>query len=413
MKFNRMVRPALAAATSLAISIGISACSRDYTADYVYAVSASTGGVSAYGVDYQSGVLTQINGSPFPSGLTNPTTLVTHPSQKYLYVIGGTQNSEVVEEAIGTDGKLYAGSTYNITGTYPTAAAVDSAGLFLFVTYQYQKAYTPASPGPGGVTIFPISQASATFGQLGTPINVNLGNNPVAIAVSTPATGSTAVYAYIVDQETSPNATVLSFSVNTTTGVLTATSGTSCTTTAPTACTGTHAGVTPSAVAADPTGRFVYVTDKTSNEVLGYNIGSTTSTTPGALTAMVASPFTTGQYPVSVTIDPRGDYLYTANYNSNTISGYSINSSTGALGGTASVSAFTTKTGPTCVTIDPALGIYLYTSNYLDNSISGGQLSPNTGQLSQVVDSPFPAGGFPSCVASVANGAHAVEVPHP
>ena len=27
-------------------------------------------------------------------------------------------------------------------------------------------------------------------------------------------------------------------------------------------------------------------------------------------------------------------------------------------------------TGPTCVTIDPALGIYLYTSNAIDNSVS-------------------------------------------
>ena len=181
MKFNTMVRTALAAATSLAISLGLSACSRDYTAAYVYATSASTGTISAFGVDYQSGVLTQISGSPFPSQLTNPTTVVAAPNQKYLYVIGGTQNAEVEEFGIGTDGKLYGANTYNITGTYPTAASIDTTGTFLYVTYQYQKLYTPASPGPGGVTIFPISQ---TDGTLGTPVNVNLGIDPVAIAVS-------------------------------------------------------------------------------------------------------------------------------------------------------------------------------------------------------------------------------------
>jgi 6-phosphogluconolactonase len=412
-----MVRTALAAATSLAISLGLSACSRDYTAAYVYSASASTGAISAFGVDYQSGVLTQVNGSPFASQLSNPVTLVAAPNNKYLYVIGGTQNSEVEEFSIGTDGKLYGSNTYNITGTYPTAAAVDTAGTFLYVTYQYQKQYTPASPGPGGVTIFPIN----TDGSLGTAVNVNLGVDPVAIAVSAPTcapgavisgnaactgsygSGKLNVFVYIVDDEVSPNATVLGFAQTMSSGALTPVAGTTCAATTPSTCTGFHAGVTPSAIAIDPTSRYVYVTDKTSNQILGFQSANTTT---GALTALVSSPFNTGLYPVAVTIDPRGDYVYTANYNSNTVSGFAINSATGSLGGTATVAAFTTRTGPTCVTIEPALGIYLYTSNYLDGSISGAQLSPNTGELTGVVDSPFPAAGLPSCVVAVANGAH-------
>jgi 6-phosphogluconolactonase len=79
---------------------------------------------------------------------------------------------------------------------------------------------------------------------------------------------------------------------------------------------------------------------------------------------------------VAITIDPRGKYIYTANYNSNSVSSYSLNSSDGSLGGTAAVGNFSTATGPTCVTMEPALGIYLYTSNYLDNSISGGSSAP-------------------------------------
>ncbi|MES2390131.1 MAG: beta-propeller fold lactonase family protein [Acidobacteriota bacterium] len=424
MKFNTMVRTALAAATSLAISLGLSACSRDYTAAYVYATSASTGTISAYGVDYQSGVLTQISGSPFASQLTNPVTLVAAPNQKYIYVIGGTQNAEVEEFGIGTDGKLYGANTYNITGTYPTAASIDTTGKFLYVTYQYQKLYTPASPGPGGLTIFPIN----ADGTLGTPANVNLGVNPVAIAVSAPTcapgavitsnaactgpygAGKLNVFVYIVDQEVSPNATVLGFAQNMSTGALTTVAGTTCAATTPSTCTGFHAGVTPSAIAIDPTSRYVYVTDKTSNQILGYQSANTTT---GALTPLVSSPYSTGLYPVAITIDPRGDYVYTSNYNSNTVSGYAITSATGALGGTASVAAFTTRTGPTCVTIEPALGIYLYTSNKLDGSISGAKLSANTGELTGVVDSPFPAAGLPSCVVAVANGAHSSIVTNP
>jgi 6-phosphogluconolactonase len=65
------------------------------------------------------------------------------------------------------------------------------------------------------------------------------------------------------------------------------------------------------------------------------------------------------------------------------------------------------------VSVDPALGIYLYTSNYLDQTVSGGQLSPNTGQLTAVINTPFPTSALPSCVVTVANGAHASQIINP
>ncbi len=404
MKFHAMIRTALAGATSLVLALGTTACSRDYTAAYVYSVSASNGTISGFAVDYQSGVLTPLAGSPFATQFSNPTTLVAAPNGKFLYVIGGTQNADVEEFSIGTDGKIYGQNTYNLTGTYPTAAAIDSTGSYLYVTYTYQIGYTPASPGPGGVSIFKINADNS----LGTPTNVNVGNHPVGIAVSVPVPTTSKVYVYVVDQETSPNAYVIGFQQNTSTGALTLTSGSSCTGT-PTVCTGAHAGVTPSAIAIDPTGRYVYVTDKSSNQLLGYQIPAAT----GNLTALVSSPYSTGLYPVAVTIDPRGKYIYTANYNSNSVSSFSLNSSDGSLGGTAAVGNFSTATGPTCVTIEPALGIYLYTSNYLDNSVSGAQLSPNTGQLTAIANTPFPVGSLPSCVASVPNGSHSSSLVNP
>jgi 6-phosphogluconolactonase len=418
MKFNTMTRTGMAAVTSLALALGVTACSRDYTAAYVYSVSSSAGTVSAYAVDYQSGVLTQLSGSPFATQFTNPQTVVSTPSGKFIYVVSGNQNAQVEPFAVGTDGKLYGQPVVNITGTYPTAATIDSTGTFLYVTYRYQTPYSPASPGPGGITIFKIG----TDGNLSGALNVNVGNSPVGISVSAPIctanplnTGGTActtsglkqnVFVYVVDQETSPNATVVGFyQTSTSTGALATLPGTTCTTTAPTVCKGVAAGVTPSAIVTDPTGRYAYITDKTSNEIFGYNIGSSsTAVTAGILTPLVSSPYTTGLYPVAIIVDPRGKYVYTANYNGNSVSSFSLNSSDGSLGGTAAVGNFSTNTGPTCVTIEPALGKYLYTSNYLDGSISAGQLSANTGQLTGVADSPFPSGALPSCVTSVPNG---------
>jgi len=427
MKFNTISRIAMAAVVSVAIAFGTTACIRDYTADYVYAVSNSTGQVSAYGVDYQSGVLTQISGSPFGTNLSNPSTVVAAPNGKTIYIIGGSQNAQIQAMPVGSDGKLYGGTMASIPadGTYPTAAAIDSTGSYLYVTYTYQDNYGPNAPGPGGVAIFPIN----SDGSLGTGTSVNVGNDPVAVGVSvptctaTPATGSNSSpncvilgtnsasnngtnqsFVYVVDAEqiTGGIPTILGFVQNPSTGGLTPIAGTNPN-------NGFNAGVFPSAIAIDPTGKYVYVTDKAQNQVYGYAIANGTS---GALTGLVSSPYATGQYPVSITIEPRGKYVYVANYNSQTVSSYSLNLASGSLGASAG-SNFTTTTGPTCVTVEPALGIYLYTSDYLNSSVSGGQLSPNTGALSAVATSFFPSVSQPICVVSVPNGSHASQSTQP
>lgn len=426
MKFNTMVRTGVAAVTSLAAALGISACARDYTAAYVYSISASNGTISAYGVDYQSGVITQIQGSPFSSQLTNPTTIVSTPNGKYVYAVSGSQQAEVEPFSVGTDGKLYGEATVNITGTYPIAATIDSSSSWLFVTYKYQTQYSPASPGPGGMSIFKIN----SDGTLATPTNVNLGVNPVGITVSAPictttpliagnlssacSSGQAAdVFVYVVDQETSASPAIIGFSLNDSTGAVSLLPGSSCTTTSPTVCTGIAAGVQPSSIVSEPTGRYVYITDSLQNEIFGYQIAGASTATPGQLSSLVSSPYATGLYPVSMVVDPRGKYLYAANYNSASVSSYSINSADGSLGGTASAGNFATQTGPTCITIEPALGIYLYVSDYLSNAISGGELNANTGQLSAVPTSFFPTGAEPSCVTSVPNGPRSNQLVYP
>ncbi len=407
MKRNKIGRAALATMVSLATGLGITACSRDYTVAYVYAVSAQNGGVSAFNVDYQTGSLTQIAGSPFTSQLTNPVSIVTAPNGKFIYVIGGSQDNKVTELAIGTDGKLYGQHQYNITGSYPTAAAIDPAGAFLYVTFTYQNGFTPASPGPGGVTIFPINSDNS----LGTPTTQNVGNNPVGVATS-----ALTHFVYVVDADTNSSGTaqgqVLGFAQNTTTGALSPVPGTTITTVSnKTVATGFSAGVSPSGIVEDPTSRFVYVTDKATNQLYGYNVIGSTS--PGTLTAMVNAPFLTGFFPVNVTIDPRGKYLYTANYGASTVGTYVLDPASGQPSGVAGTNGTTVATGPTCVTIEPALGIYLYTSNYLDNSVSGAQLDPHTGALKAIENTAFSAGNQLSCVATAANGEHSSSLVNP
>lgn len=424
-----MLQAAMAAGISVAIGLGATACSRDYVADYVYSVSASGPNINAFAVDYQTGILVQVTGSPFQTGFKRETTIVSSPDGKYLYVLSGFEDSAVEVFAVGTDGKLYGQKTYTLGGgTYPTSMAVDSAGKFLYVTFTYQPGFTPVSPGPGGVTIFPIN----SDGSLGTPVPsgsqpfLSVGNNPVSITITpavcsptpvipsnTACTGASGaghqnVFVYVVDQEAAPNATVLGYAQNTSTGALTPLSGTTYNTTLKT-WQGYSAGVAPSAIAADPTGRFVYVTDQTANQIYFYKIDNQLS---GNLTAPFP-PTGTGLFPVALVIDPRGKYLYTANKNSSTVTPFAIDPGSGQLSSVAGAGGFTTGTQPNCLTIDPALGIYLYTTNSLDNTISAGQLNANTGALTGVANSPFTVSALPACIASVPNGPHSFQLANP
>jgi 6-phosphogluconolactonase (cycloisomerase 2 family) len=411
----------MASVLSLAM-ISVTACSRDYVLAWLYVTTAkplaagsNNGGVSAFAVDFEAGTLTPVADSPIPAG-DNPVALVASPNQLNLYVVN-QNDSNVMVYSIGTDGKLFNQQTINVTGSTPTAVAIDAAGAFLYVTFKYQigptgqQLYSPASPGPGGVTIFPISSSD---GKLGTPSTVLVGNNPSGIVVSRPQINTTpASFVYVIDQETQANGTpigvALGFSENLSTGALTPVPGTVITTPpgGKTVATGYGAGTTPSAIAEDPSARFVYITDQTSNQLYGYLPAAS-----GALTAMSNGPFATGLLPVGVTVDPRGKFVYVANASSSTVSAYAINIASGTPTAVASTST-STDTNPTCVTIDPALGVYLYTSNMLASDVSALKLNANTGALTQVQNTPFPSSGLPTCAVAVANGSHPTQIINP
>jgi 6-phosphogluconolactonase len=395
MNLHNISRLAKVSIVSLAMVLGLSSCSLDYVVGFVYVTTAKSnpGVINQYSIDYQSGALTQI-GTPIAAG-NNPVKVVAAPNGKFIYVVN-QGDSTVQEFAVQTDGTLASKNKYN-TGTSPTAVAIDPQGAFLYVTFTYQAGFSAGNPGPGGVSIFPVNADNS----LGTPLTQNVGNNPIGVSVS-----YFNHFVYVLDQEPSPKSTVLGFSQNTSTGALTPVPGTTITTVAgKTVATGYPAGVTPSAIAEEPTSRFVYVTDQAANQLIGY-----TAAPSGALTPMVNGPFQTGQYPVGLTIDPTGKLIYVVNYNSNTVQGYQIDLGTGSPSGSVGAFATPVDVGPTCVAIDPALGTNLYVSSGLGNTVTGEKVTVNTGALQVVQNSPFLASGQPTCLAVVANGAHASQL---
>jgi 6-phosphogluconolactonase len=391
MKFSKSGHALLAAAVSVGIGLGITSCGESNTIDYLYVTASKNnpGQISVYRVDQESGALTQIADSPYSSGGRNPVAEVTSPNGADLYVVNHDDNT-IVDFAIGTDGKLYPQHTYNTPGSEPQAITINAAGTYLYVVDTYQAGYTDANPGPGAVVVYPIG----SDGSLGT--NVANGtlpyfpvqNNPSSVNVT--ANGS---FVYVVNENTTAQAGTISAFSSGTGGALSSIAGSPF-----------SAGVTPNASASDPTSRFLYVTDSTTNQLIAYTIGAT-----GSLTPLQNGPFATATFPDAVTIDPSGTYIYVANYNSNSISAYQITQSTGAPSGLAGAATYSTDTGPTCVLVDPAFGRFVYTSNFLGSSVSGFQLNTNTGVLTGAENSPFPTAGQPTCTAAVTHGNHPGE----
>jgi 6-phosphogluconolactonase (cycloisomerase 2 family) len=373
--------------------LGLASCSLDYTVGYVYMTTnkSNPGVIDQYAIDFDSGALSQI-GTPVAAG-NDPVTLVAAPNGQFVYVIN-QGDSTVQEFAVEGDGTLASQHVYPTGGAHPTAVAIDPQGAFLYVTNSYAAG---ASTGTGVVSIFPVKADNS----LGTPLTPQpVGIKPVGVTVS-----YFNHFVYVVEQQTSTTGLVLGFSQNTTTGALTPLAGTTIAGTAGNSVvTGYAAGVAPSAIAEEPTSRFVYVTDQAANQLIGYTVLPS-----GGLLAMVNSTFPTGIFPANLTIDPTGKLIYVVNYNGSTVEGYMIDSGTGAPSGAVGAFATGTGTGPTCVAVDPALGNFLYTSNSLDNTVTGERLSPNTGGLLGVQNSPFNGSAQPTCLAIVPNGPHATQ----
>ncbi len=428
MKWNNICRIGAASVLSLAACLGFTACSRDYTVGFLYVTSSRgttanpDGILNEYGIDYQTGAVLRLASSGQDSGGRNPVALAITSNQKTVFVVN-RDDSNIVNFAIGTDGKLYAEKTVTIAGSFPTALAISGDSKFLYVAFTYQPGYTTANPGPGGVEVFPLTTDSTGLVSLGTPVANGslsyfpLGFTPVGIAVTsnvsntnvTSINGSDCTnatcssYVYAIDQDGNTTNNLLAFRRDLSGGGITPIGNTTIAAGAGTS-TGYPSGILASALAVVPLGNFLYVTDSSGNQIIAYSMSA-----GGIPTAITTGPFATQSQPRGITVDPRGKFLYVTNYNANTVSSFAIAANSGALSATSS-GATATGTGPTCVTVENALGIYLYTSNFLDNTVTGLQLNASTGALVRVRNTPFPASAGPTCAAAIANGTHSSQI---
>jgi 6-phosphogluconolactonase len=140
--------------------------------------------------------------------------------------------------------------------------------------------------------------------------------------------------------------------------------------------------------------RFAFVANRGSDNISAYSVDATT----GALAAIPGSPFSAGNMPVAIAVDPTGSYVYVVNKTDSTVSAFLIDRSSGALTPVTG-SPFASGSGPTSVAIDPTSS-FVYVTNGAANTLSEYAITAGSGALTAVTGSPFPTGASPSAIAA-------------
>jgi 6-phosphogluconolactonase (cycloisomerase 2 family) len=348
-----------------------------------YVGSGAGAQITAFSINPTTGVPTVVKGSPF-MGPGNSYAIVLSTSGKLLYTLGGGISAFTVNTTTGKL-KLVTGSPFP-AGDNPFFATVDPGDTRLYVTNIFSdEVWTYKIAGSGALTVLNKVRTAAAPG-------------PVALVTGSAAVAYTPKFAYVANQGSqSAASSVSAYTITAASGHLTAVSG------SPFADGGPGTFAFASSVVVDPTGRFAYVANESTNDVAAYTIDAST----GALTSISGSSFTTETYPISVTVDPTGRFVYVANNQSYNISAFAINTSTGGLTplSDSPVPTGTTDAIPVSVTVDPT-GQFLYVANsdVENGSISVLTIDPATGGLTAVAGSPFADIENPGSVAVDASG---------
>jgi 6-phosphogluconolactonase (cycloisomerase 2 family) len=136
-------------------------------------------------------------------------------------------------------------------------------------------------------------------------------------------------------------------------------------------------------VVADPHGKFLYAAapQATPPTISVFSV----SASNGALSAVSGATVTSTESSVDATIDPSGNYLFTANYNEGSVTVYAIDGKTGRLAA-INGSPFPTGPRPMHVLVEPQ-GRFLYVSG--DSGMSAFQIDSANGSLTAIAGSPF------------------------
>lgn len=360
--------------------------------EYLYAGDHDTGAISGFAIDKSTGALTPVAGSPYaitgPNNIVGSGSIAVDPTGHFLFAGAAylqpfpptqPQNLLYVYSIDASTGVLnnLAGSPFALPlgVTSVTALAVDPSGEFLYAGVEMQGIVL------GGIVAFSINSSSGVPSMVpGSPFAVDSAGYSIAMATST----KEFLFAEkgVLLNGASQTAGVAQFSIDSQTGALTALTDPSI----------DVPGANGAPMVGDPAGPYVYV-NGTGGSVLGFSIDATS----GALTAIPGSPFSGGDdlsAESGMAIDSAGDTLYIANCsgpNAGNLSVSSIDPHTGGLTQIAG-SPFATGACPYSVAVDPQ-DKFVYVANANDGTVTAFSIGQPGGSLAAISGSPYAVGG--------------------
>jgi 6-phosphogluconolactonase len=330
------------------------------TGRFAFVANRISNSVSAYGIDPGSGALFAVAGQPFPVTGTTPTALAVDPNGQFLYVANSGSNNVSVFSINAGSGTLSTVNFATPAGTGPAALVVDPTDHYLYV----------ANLTSGTISAYAINSGALTE-IAGSPFAVGAG--PASLAIDP---NGNFLYAANFN-----GANITVFAITLATGALSNISGSPFAT-----------GAGPLSIGVSPTDSFAFVANEAANTLSAYSLNALT----GALTAAPGSPTAVASNPEAIAVDPAGRYVYAANVTAaNEVATFAITPSSGALN-----LASTSPAGnlPINLAVDPS-GQFVYAANFNANSISAYVVDSATGALMPVAGSPFATGAQPHSIA--------------
>lgn len=368
----------------------VSVTCRTLVGKFLYVPNTGSNDVSAYSIDATTGALTTVSGAPFAAG-NSPLEVTRDPSGRFLYVVnkGAATDPSISEYTIDSS----SGALTRVAGS---PLALDPSGTYQLSLLSLisfapsgKFAYLSGS-GPGGLVEFELALDTAS-GSLtaipGSPVLVT--SAPSTVPPGTFDATGTHFYQPFGYTEGS----IAIYDADSASGVLTPGSTASV----------PNGGDNPFIATKHPSGKYLYVPNLASGTIATYAIDANT----GYLTAVAGSPFSTGgTFPVYAVTHPSGKFVFVANGNSlpgtgaiATLAAFAVDTTTGTL---SAINGSPFSTHGTNALLDPSvchidvLGKFIYVNNSASNTIAGFSIDQTTGALADIPGSPFATGAMPS-----------------
>jgi 6-phosphogluconolactonase len=270
----------------------------------------------------------------------------------------------------GSGGSIDAWTINTITGAL---TAVPGSPFFIAGVSVPAGLVAAGNVGPGGPFLYVADAGKIDALQL-----LDNGTGSLTAVPGSPFTSGTNLYLtvdpanhFVFAADEDPPGSVLAFTINASTGELTAVPG------SPFAISSSGSAMQLGQITVDPTGSFVYVTIPSTSQIAAFSIAPSS----GVLTLASGSPFAAGSGVFAITTfnnSPNNDFLYVSNKTAGTVSGYSINPTTGALSPLAG-SPFPIDAAILATDIS---GGHLYATGASDMMVFS--INPSTGALTQI-----------------------------